>query len=318
MTVAILQQFVPNAGDAWRYTLDQVRRYFDRALAKQQEGASIAVSDHSLLELTGEEPPALVGEMLGAYVEFARLLGRRTAELHLALASRDDDPAFAPEAFTAFYQRGLYQSIRNLSSSVLGLLNERLRSLPPDVQADARTLAGMKDRVLAACHSILGRTIPAMRIRCHGDYHLGQVLYTGKDFVIVDFEGEPARALTERRLKRPALTDVAGMLRSFDYVVHTVLYGAAGGEAIRAEDVPVLAPWARFWQQWASSAFLRAYLQQLGETPLVPRAREELARLLEVLLLEKNVYELGYELNNRPQWVRIPLAGILRALAARH
>jgi len=316
-TVAILQQFVPKAGDAWRYTLDQVRRYFDRALSSHQEGRSVAVSGHSLLELTGEEPPALVGETLGAYVEFARLLGRRTAELHLALASRDDDPAFAPEPFTAFYQRGLYQSMRNLTARAFRLLAERVKSLPADVQGDARTLAGLEDKTLAAFHTVLGRTIPAMRIRCHGDYHLGQVLYTGKDFVIIDFEGEPARALGERRLKRSPLVDVAGMLRSFDYVVHAVLYGVAGGEAPRPEDVPVLTPWARFWQQWASSAFLRAYLQQVGEAAILPRARDELARLLDVLLLEKNTYELGYELNNRPRWVRIPLAGMLHALAAR-
>jgi maltose alpha-D-glucosyltransferase/alpha-amylase len=143
------------------------------------------------------------------------------------------------------------------------------------------------------------------------------VLYTGKDFVIVDFEGEPARPLTERRLKRSPFADVAGMLRSFDYAVHTVLHGAGGIEAIRPQDVPTLVPWARFWQQWVSSAFLRAYLQQVGDAPLIPHAREELARLLNVLLLEKNVYELGYELNNRPQWVRIPLAGILRTLAVK-
>jgi len=156
-----------------------------------------------------------------------------------------------------------------------------------------------------------------VRIRCHGDYHVAQVLYTGKDFVIIAFEGEPVRALSERRLKRSARTDVAGMLRSFDYAVHTVLYVTAGGEVIRLEDVPVLAPWARFWQQWTSSAFLRAYLQEATEAPFVPRACVEFARLLDVLLLEKNLYELGYELNHRPQWVRIPLAGILRALGAK-
>jgi maltose alpha-D-glucosyltransferase/alpha-amylase len=315
VTIAILQQYVPHAGDAWRYTVDQLGRYFDRALAKHQEGAARAVSDHSLLELTAEEPPALVAEMLGAYVEFARLLGRRTAELHLALASRDDDPAFAPEPFTPFYQRALYQSMRNLTSKVFLLLHDRLRALPPDVQPDARLLAGMKDRALAAFHAVLGRTIPATRIRCHGDYHLGQVLFTGKDFVIVDFEGEPARTLSERQLKRSPLFDVAGMLRSFDYAAHTVLHGVAGD--VRPEDVPVLAPWARFWQQWASSAFLRAYLQTAADTPLLPRTREDLARLLNVMLLEKNVYELGYELDNRPEWVRIPLAGILRALGTK-
>jgi maltose alpha-D-glucosyltransferase / alpha-amylase len=316
VSVAILQQFVPNAGDAWRYTLDQVRGYFDRALEKHQDGG-VAVSDHSLLDLTAEEPPALVGETLGAYVEFARLLGRRTAELHLALASVDDDPAFAPEPFTGFYQRALYQSMRNLSSRVFLLLNERIGTLPADVQENARTLAGIKDRALAVFHAVLGRTIAATRIRCHGDYHLGQVLHTGKDFVIVDFEGEPARTLNERRLKRSPLADVAGMVRSFDYAVHTVLYGVGGGEVIRPQDVPTLAPWARFWQQWSSSAFVRAYLQRVGDAPLVPHGREDLARLLNALLLEKNMYELGYELNNRPQWVRIPLAGILRTLAVK-
>jgi maltose alpha-D-glucosyltransferase/alpha-amylase len=156
-----------------------------------------------------------------------------------------------------------------------------------------------------------------VKTRYHGDLHLGQVLVAQDDFFIVDFEGEPARAVSERRLKRSPLTDVAGMLRSFDYAAHTVLYGAAGGDVIRSQDVPVLAPWARFWQQWASSAFLRAYLQQVAESSLVPRNREDLARLLNVLVLEKNVYELGYELNNRPEWVRIPLAGLLHALAGR-
>jgi maltose alpha-D-glucosyltransferase/alpha-amylase len=207
--------------------------------------------------------------------------------------------------------------MRNLSARVLRLLNERGRSLPTDVQADARSLAGMRDKILGAFNAILGGTIAATRIRCHGDYHLGQVLYTGKDFVIIDFEGEPARPLSERRLKRSPLADVAGMLRSFDYAAHTLLYEAGAAKVIRQEDMPILAPWARFWQLWASSSFLRAYLQQIGDGPLVPRTREDLARLLGVLVLEKNVYELGYELNNRPEWVRVPLASILRTLASK-
>ena len=141
MTMAILHQFVPNSGDAWRHTREEVRRYFDRALAKHQEGIRVKVSDHSLLDLTGEEPPPLVAETLGAYIEFARLLGRRTAELHQALASRDDDPAFAPEPITGFYQRAMYQSMRNLTSRVFRVLNDRARTLP-DRRAGRRPRAG--------------------------------------------------------------------------------------------------------------------------------------------------------------------------------
>jgi maltose alpha-D-glucosyltransferase / alpha-amylase len=309
VTVALLQGYVANATDAWEYTQDQIRHYYDRALAKRGE-LRVVVPDRSLLELTTEDPPPLVAETLGAYIEFARLLGLRTAELHQALASHADDPAFAPEAFTTLYQRGLYQSWRNLTAGVLRVLNDRLSALPADVRDDAKRLAGMEKQLLNRFHAVLGQTIPAMRIRSHGDYHLGQVLWTGKDFVIIDFEGEPARPLSERRTKRAALRDVAGMLRSFDYAAQTVLRGGA----VRPQDRRALEPWSRFWTLWTSSAFLRAYLQQMEGSPLLPRPREQVARLLDVLLLEKIVYELGYELNNRPEWVQIPLRGILRTL----
>jgi maltose alpha-D-glucosyltransferase/alpha-amylase len=310
VTVALLQGYVANATDAWEYTQDQIRHYYDRALATRDDG--VVVPDQSILDLTTVDPPPLVAETLGAYIEFARLLGLRTAELHQALASHDDDPAFAPEPFTTLYQRSLYQSWRNLTASVLRVVQDRLSSLPRDVQGDAKRLAGMEKQILSRFHAILGPTIPAMRTRGHGDYHLGQVLWTGKDFVVIDFEGEPARPLSERRSKRSPLRDVAGMLRSFDYAAQTVLRGGA----VRPQDRRLLEPWARFWTLWTSSAFLRAYLQQMEGSPLVPRGRDQLARLLDVLVMEKTVYELGYELNNRPAWVRVPLFGLLRTLGA--
>jgi maltose alpha-D-glucosyltransferase/alpha-amylase len=313
VTLGILHGFVVNEGDAWRYTLDQLKRYFERALTRSAQ-EKVPVPDTDLLALTDQDPPALVAETLGEYVEAARLLGRRTAELHTALASVVTDPAFAPEPFNTLYQRALYQSMRNLTSHVFQQLRERLDTLPADVRPAATTLLGLEDSLLQTFRAIVGHKIAAMRIRCHGDYHLGQVLYTGKDFVIIDFEGEPARPLSERRLKRSPLRDVAGMLRSFDYAAHAVLIGGAGGGVIRPEDVPTLEPWARFWQRWASSSFLRAYLHHSAETALVPKARGELAALLNVLLLDKSVYELGYELNNRPDWVKIPLRGILELL----
>jgi maltose alpha-D-glucosyltransferase/alpha-amylase len=312
MTLAVLQGFVTNEGDAWRYTLDRLRVYFERALVRRAEEVPVPAVD--VLTLTDQDPPPLLFEMLGEYVEAARLLGRRTAELHIALASVPDTPAFAPEPFTALYQRSLYQSMRNLTMAIFQLLRERRATLPAAVAADAGRLLGLEDAVLQNFRGIVGRKFGGVRIRCHGDYHLGQVLYTGKDFVIIDFEGEPARPLSERRTKRSPLRDVAGMLRSFDYAAQTVLFGAAGGGSIRPEDVPVLEPWARFWQRWVSSSFLRAYLHHSAETGLLPKPREELAILLHVLLLDKSIYELGYELNNRPAWLKIPLRGILELL----
>ena len=312
VTVGILQGFVANEGDAWRYTLDQVKQYLERALARNVREA-VPVPGADLLALTDQDPPGLVAEMLGAYVESARLLGRRTAELHIALASVAEDPDFAPEPFTALYQRSLYQSMRNLAGAVFQLLRERRSTLPAEMAPQAARVIGLEDKVLQAFRGLLEHKVTARRIRCHGDYHLGQVLHTGKDFVIIDFEGEPARPLSERRHKRSPLRDVAGMLRSFDYAVQTVLLGVAGG-VIRPDDVPRLEPWARFWLRWVSSSFLRAYLHDMAGTALIPAVRGDLAMLLNVLLLEKSVYELGYELNNRPDWVKIPMRSIVEII----
>jgi maltose alpha-D-glucosyltransferase/alpha-amylase len=167
---------------------------------------------------------------------------------------------------------------------------------------------------------IRDRRITAARIRCHGDYHLGQLLFTGKDFVIIDFEGEPARPLSERRIKRSPLRDVAGMLRSFHYASSAALFGQVSGIVARQDMMPTLESWARRWYLWVSSVFLKAYLQTSGSAPFLPRTREELEALLDAHLLEKAVYETAYELNNRPDWVRIPLQGILQLMegAASH
>ena len=141
------------------------------------------------------------------------------------------------------------------------------------------------------------------------------MLYTGNDFVIIDFEGEPARPLSERRIKRSALRDVAGMLRSFQYAPYAVVLGQAEGSVIRTEDVAALEEGGRFWQRWVSAAFLRAYLATSAAAPHLPANREELRLLLDAYLLEKALYEIVYELNHRPDWVRIPIRGVLELLA---
>jgi maltose alpha-D-glucosyltransferase/alpha-amylase len=316
-TLAILQGLVPNQGDAWQYTLDELERYFERVLTTQPEAEEVPVPTKSPLELAEEEPPQLATDLIGSYLESARLLGERTADLHVALASALDDPNFVPEPLSPLYQRSLHQSMRSLSRQVLQLLRNRLAGVPEPLRDQARQLLGLEETILKRLQSVLNRKMTGLRIRCHGDYHLGQVLHTGKDFVIIDFEGEPARPLSERRIKRCPLRDVAGMLRSFHYAAYSALLNPEGSGTIRREDVPALEPWARFWYLWVGAAFLKAYLARAAQVPFLPRGREELQVMLDALVLEKAIYELGYELNNRPDWVGIPLQGILDLVGVR-
>jgi maltose alpha-D-glucosyltransferase/alpha-amylase len=311
LTVAILQGLVPKEGDAWQYTLDELERYFERVLTDHPEAEEVAVPAESLLDLAEEGSPPLATDLIGPYLESARLLGERTADLHVALASALDDPSFVPEPMSPFSQRSLYQSMRSLTGQVFQLLRQRMSEIPEELSDEAQQLLGLEETILQRFQSILGGRSTAMLIRCHGDYHLGQVLYTGKDFVIIDFEGEPARPLSERRIKRCALRDVAGMLRSFHYAAYATLSDHRVSVTVRPEDIAALEPWARFWYRWVSAAFLKAYLAEASQVPFLPQERDELQVLLDAHLLEKAIYELGYELNNRPDWIGIPLQGIL-------
>ena len=311
-TVAILQGYTPNTGDAWRYTLDVINRFFERVVSDKNavETLSRATPSDPLLSLADKTPPNLAQELIAGYLAEADLLGRRTAQMHLALASRDDIPSFRPEAFTPHYQRSIYQSIRSLAVQTMQLLRRRAKQMP-----DAEVLLSREPEILQRLRKVIDARIGGSRIRIHGDYHLGQVLFTGNDFIIIDFEGEPARPLSERRIKRGALRDVAGMLRSFHYAPYAVVYGQSEGSVIRAEDVAALEAGSRFWHRWVSAAFLHAYLDESKTGSHLPEDREQVRVLLDAYLLEKALYEIGYELNNRPQWVRIPIRGALDLLA---
>jgi maltose alpha-D-glucosyltransferase / alpha-amylase len=310
MTLATLQGFVPNQGDAWSYTLDSLVPYFERALTYVGDPP---IPHQSLLALSQGEITPLAQETNGPYLESARLLGQRTAELHQALASAHGDPAFAPEPFTDFYRRSLYQSLRNSTAQNLDLLRHRLHTLPEDTRDIALQVLDRRGDILDQFNRVISLRLSSSRIRCHGDYHLGQVLYNGSNFIIIDFEGEPARPITERRLKRCPLRDVAGMVRSFHYAPNAALAGQAN-LLIRPEDRPVLEKWGQFWYHWTAAAFLKSYLEVMSQVTLLPRKPEELQVLLDIYLLEKAIYEIGYELNSRPDWVRVPLEGIMQLL----
>jgi len=184
------------------------------------------------------------------------------------------------------------------------------------VRPKAQNILDHEGDIINRFRSVMEQGITAMRIRCHGDYHLGQVLWTGKDFIIIDFEGEPARPISERRIKRSPLRDVAGMLRSFHYAAYANLFAQQEGGLIRSEDFSYLESWVEFWHSWVSIFFLKAYLDAASRGNFLPETRRELKVLLDTYLLEKAIYEVGYELNSRPHWVKIPLQGIEQVLQA--
>ena len=200
--------------------------------------------------------------------------------------------------------------MRTLADRALALLRDRLKALPEEVRGDADKVLTLKNDILSRFRFIIDKKITALRIRGHGDYHLGQVLYTGKDFVITDFEGEPAQPLSERRSKYSPLRDVAGMLRSFDYAALSAL---RSGD-LRPEDMPRLRSLSNGWVFWVSVVFLQSYLEASRSGGFLPAANDELRNLLDLYLLHKAVYELSYELNNRPDWVSVPIHGILDIL----
>jgi len=308
-SIGILQSFVLNQGDAWIFTVDKVGNFLETILAKKDHYDELPQLSPLLpLEEAKQETEEKAFEMLGGFfVEMISVLGKRTGQLHQALASLTEEEDFRPEPFSVLYQRSVFQSMRSLVRSVFRLLEENMAILAPEIRTEARDVLNSRQRIVERMNRMTEKKIEAVKIRTHGDFHLGQVLFTGKDFVIIDFEGEPARPLSERRLKRSALRDVAGMIRSFHYAAYT---GLLRHPSLRSEDRVFLEPWLKVWHHHVSRIFLRAYTETAGEASFLPQNKSDLPVLLDAFLLEKAVYEIGYELNNRPDWLIIPIRGI--------
>jgi 1,4-alpha-glucan branching enzyme len=305
MMLGILQGLVENQGSGWDHALRELVTYYET----NQATDPISFEGRPLLELIDEQVPEAIRRSIGAYLDDAATLGQRTAEMHLALASQGDIPAFKPEPFTKQdVDRLAAEVTKQLERTITGLAMSSWGVSVPSAIRDRASL--VKDRfvgLLSRIEALKGTTIDATRIRVHGDYHLGQVLRTDQDFVILDFEGEPAKPLSERLGKVSPLKDVVGMIRSFDYAAFAALFRFAGDDAKVFER---LSPLARSWRTWVSASFLKAYLSTARQASFLPRDRKHIALLLDVLTLDKTLYELLYELNNRPDWVKIPLQGI--------
>lgn len=332
LTLGVLQQFTPGRS-AWETTLDSLQTYFERvaqlpaderpsaadAFQTVPVKAGEAASDRSapsgaLWALTTQQPVAIAEQLAGDALRKIALLGRRTAELHLALAAETDDQRFAPEPFTEKQQQSLRWSMRDLASRTCELLRQRLSQVPPDAESAAGKLLSQESRLLARFDEIVVEPIDGQRIRCHGDYHLGQVIDVGDDFMIIDFEGEPGRSLEERRNKRTPLTDVAGMIRSLHYAASQAVFKQLRSAEAGSMDRTALRSAGDCWYRWSVAAFLGAYRSAAAAGKFLPRSPAICERLLGALVLEKAVYELAYELNNRPDWVEVPLAGLLEML----
>jgi len=313
-TFSLVSGFVPNAEDARGYTLDALSRYYDRVVTWVARGREVPVRADGPVGLLQLEIPSTVTEDIGTYLESARLLGARTAELHLVLASAGQGEELSSEAFTPHHQRGLFQTMRNLAVRNFRLLRRQLKDLAPELVSLAQRAVELEGPAVELYRSVFGHRLIARRIRIHGDCHLGQVLWTGKDFVFIDFEGDPQAAMGERRIKRSALRDVAGLVRSFHYAAYTGLHRQVERGSISQESLPKFEPWVRYWNRWVSVTFLKAYFHRLGNTDLLPGDESELRAMLRAFLVHQMVGELGRELEHRSTQLRIPLEGIVHLL----
>jgi maltose alpha-D-glucosyltransferase / alpha-amylase len=311
--LGLLQNKIPNQGEAWTAMLDTLGSFYEQALAIADRSAplpELVVSERMYFEQAPEQLQQLIGR--DTYDKVA-LLAVRTAEMHIALASEPEDPAFAPVRFTPHYQRSVYSAHRKLVSEKLDALELKLPTFPAHIAAEARTVLNLREDILKCFRRIYSTPIDSVKTRIHGDYHLGQVLYDGQDFYIIDFEGEPMLSISERRLKRTPFKDVAGMIRSFHYAAYGKLLLNAN---LRKDDMAWSEQWARQWYHYVSRFFLTAYLDRAAGQPFIPANSEAAQLLLRIYLLEKAIYEVGYEMNARPEWLRIPLKGVLFEMEA--
>jgi maltose alpha-D-glucosyltransferase/alpha-amylase len=260
-------------------------------------------------------------EIAAGFVESARALGRRTAEMHAALSSYPFSKNFSTEPFGKLYQRSVYQTMRNQTGLLCRKLQHRQRTLAEPARELAARVLALEGEILRRFRGVLTHTLDGFRIRIHGDYHLGRLLYTGKDFVVSDFEGEPGRTVEDRRVKRSPLRDVATMIRSLDYAVHSTLLGLGHkrGQAqgvIRDEDIPTLGPWGEAWYHRGAREFTTSYMENMLPTGLLPSTETDRRMLLELFLLERAIAEVETEMIAGNDRIVIPLRGILRILEA--
>jgi maltose alpha-D-glucosyltransferase / alpha-amylase len=316
-TLAVLSKYVHNEGDAWHYTLDALGLYYESALQSIGDDDLEIPGWSDVVDFVGEMPPDRIADAIGPYLDSAELLGRRTAELHQALAKGATE-AFAPEPFSTLYQRSLYQSMRAQIRPTLQLLKRTMPHFDERTAFMAERLVDYESDLVETYGAVRKHRMDVTRIRVHGDYHLGQVLHSGRDFVIIDFEGEPSRSPSERRIKRSGLVDVAGMIRSFQYAAEGGLRAIEERGLVGEADRFALEQRGLAWQMWVTIRFLTGYLDAAADSAFVPADAGDTKALLTACALDKALYEIRYDAGFRPHWAGIPIRGALQLLDELH
>ncbi|MCB0631469.1 MAG: maltose alpha-D-glucosyltransferase [Saprospiraceae bacterium] len=309
IVLGTLQNAVEHQGETWMYLLDDLKRYYESIQLNTPTAFGPMGNDGATdLPFSRILPDKEIKARISTItVEHVRLLGERVAELHLALAADKNDPDFAPEEFSLHYQRSLFSSFQSLVRKAFQSLERHLKKLPEELLPEVAYIKPLKQEILNTLKQVYQGKMDVVKIRTHGDLLLTQVLFTGRDFVFVDFEGDPTQRYSERRLKRSPLRDVATMIRSFHYVAYEGLFN---NNQIRNEEKKLLRPWADKWFQYMSRVFLKAYLSKVKGTAFVPDHPEDLDRILDVFLLEQVITELEHELKAPYKRLWVPLSGI--------
>ncbi len=301
--MGVMFGFVRNQGDGWTLALDYLLRYLDHVLNEEAPGAT----PH------GRSPDMPDPDPDHFFLALARQLGLRVAQMHRALAeAADDDPAFAPEPITREDLAEWRHDLEAAAEDMLARLGRARADMPEGIRDLADAVLGARGHLSECIRLLAPEETAGLKTRYHGDLHLGQVLAVQNDFHIIDFEGEPARPLAARRLKSSPLRDVAGMIRSFEYAATTAVRQIA---ETRPAALARMAEIADAWRQRAVDGFRAAYRHEMRGCHAYPANKLQAKGLIDFFALEKAVYEVNYELANRPGWVGIPLNGILRILA---
>jgi maltose alpha-D-glucosyltransferase/alpha-amylase len=305
----MLQVLVENHGDAYSFMLTRINNYIERILAGEKQQLQSLDTIGDLVDPVGfEDLPAELQVLLGGTAsERARLIGIRTGEMHRALAGEVAVKDFVPEDFSLHYQRSLFSSMQSIVREIFDRNIPSADGFPGEAREELKNFFDSKEVILQMLKRIYAKKLDVIKTRIHGNFHLGQVLLTGKDIVITDFGGDPDRSFSDRRLKRSPLRDVAAMIRSFRNVAYE---GFLKTTHLEKDNVDTLLPFASLWAHYMVGFFMKAYLETVKDSSFIPQDKQDLKMMVETYMLEKALFDLNYELKTRPDRVVIPLKTI--------